>query len=224
MSSNAYPSIVDKLETLVGIKEDIKTAIISKGVEVNTIEFNQYAGLINSIEQKDPQTELELVETKKELADTKSELAELKALMERVKEDLKTIIENYGGTVADDMPLEGYPSIVEEVMEGLGELEGKKALVETIVNKLPHLEDTLTVNTPLKEITKYVMIIGPINFKLVDKVNLDNLPISNKATPILTSMQDSVGSEMYIDQINRYRDTFTPINLILKSNHSIDLK
>ena len=62
MSSNAYPSIVDKLETLVGIKEDIKTAIISKGVEVNTIEFNQYADLIKKIGQSDLDGKSYLVE------------------------------------------------------------------------------------------------------------------------------------------------------------------
>ena len=218
-------SIVGHLQELVSIKQNLGTSISNKGVEVTpTTLFKDYPSLIDSIKQENPKTEQDLVDTRAELDRVKQELAELKALIELVKGDLKLIIRNNGGTVADDMPLEGYPPILDKIIGTLGDLEGKQLLIDTIVAKLPHLEDILTIDTPLKEITKYVMVIGPINFKLVDKFKIDTLTLSSKATPVLTSMQDSIGSQMYIEQINRYRDTFTPINLVIESNHLIDLK
>lgn len=138
----------------------------------------------------------------------KSMLDKLNYLQE-TKEMIRTHLEGKGVEVPVDLPFRDYCDKIDEIKTE--DLESKKDLIEMIEAKMPHLEGTMTIDTPWKDIIKYVLIIGPINFKLTDSFEIGTVLLDKKLVVANNQMYDSVFStEMYVDQINGCQDNFTP--------------
>ena len=146
-------------------------------------------------------TKKEVFDLKKQVTDLSQETEEkLNKVFQSVsngKQLIETTIIDKGFVVSkqNNIPTfselsEGIKNIPVSIDE---DIEGKKILYEVLIQKIPSLKDKLTLNSPFSLFAHYFMLIGPINFKIKENVNINIKAKKQSRTTIdLSNLKENI--------------------------------